>query len=63
MTEKTGGVTRLQTGCEKRVWKLLILKGSFAEVPPPRVFCKKRLQAVENKGGGSKKERKEAARD
>jgi hypothetical protein len=32
-------------------------------VPPPRVFWEKRLQAVENKGRASAKERQEAAGD
>jgi hypothetical protein len=41
---------------------LLILKGSFAEIPPPRVFSEKRLQAVENKRMGREKERKERKR-
>jgi len=30
-------------------------------VPPPRVFCEKRLQVIEKKGRRLKKERKEAA--
>jgi len=49
------------TGPIKRVCKLLIGKGGFCQVPPPRVFSKKRLQVIENKGRGAKKERKEAA--
>ena len=36
-------LTELQTGCGKRVWMLLILKGRFWRVPPPPVFWQKRL--------------------
>jgi hypothetical protein len=32
------------------------------EVPPPRVFCKKSPQTIENKGHGRKKERQEKTR-
>jgi hypothetical protein len=32
------------------------------QLPPPRVFCKKRLQAVENKRQRLEKENQEAAR-
>src|SRR5713226_8495216 len=44
----------------KRVWISLISNGGFADIPPPRVFCKKRLQAIENKGRELAKEGKEA---
>ena len=53
---------QLQLGHEKRGCKLLILKGSFAEVPPRRVFCRKSAEVVENKGRGPEKERKERSR-
>jgi hypothetical protein len=39
----------------------LISNGEFADIPPTRVFCKKRLQAIENKGRGLTKVGKEAA--
>ncbi len=57
------GVTALQTGAEKRGWKLLIPKERFVGVPPPRVFSEKRLQVIENKGRRAKREDKEAAVD
>ena len=41
---------------------LLIPKGSDAEVPPPRVFCRKSPQAIENKRLESGKEREERKR-
>jgi hypothetical protein len=41
---------------------LLILREGFAKVPPPRVFCKKRLEVIENKGRDVKKEGKETQR-
>ncbi len=44
------GVTALQTGRGKRGWKLLIPKERFVGVPPPRVFCKKRLDLLDSKG-------------
>jgi hypothetical protein len=43
------------------VRKLLIPKERFPGVPPPRVFCKKSLEVVENKGRKREKEGKEAA--
>jgi hypothetical protein len=33
-----------------------------AEVPPPRVFCRKSVEVIENKGAGREKERKERSR-
>ena len=53
----------MQTGAEKRGWKLLIPKERFVGVPPPRVFSEKRLQVIENKGRRVKKEGKEAPVD
>jgi hypothetical protein len=43
-------LTRLQLGGGKRGWKLLILKVHFLRDTPPRVFCKKRLDFIENEG-------------
>jgi hypothetical protein len=56
-------LTELQRERGKRGWKLLILKGRFAEVPPPRVFCKKRLDLFDSKGVDFFGDDKEAARD
>ncbi len=42
---------------------MLILKGRFAEVPPPRAFCKKRLDLLDSKGVDFFGDDKEAARD
>jgi hypothetical protein len=56
-------LTELQGWWKKRGRRLLIPKGRSVGVPPPRVFLKKRLQAVENKGRRCKKESKEAAND
>jgi hypothetical protein len=39
---------------------LLISNGRFAGIPPPRVFCQKRLQVIENKGRGLARAGKEA---
>jgi hypothetical protein len=41
------------------VFVLIVRKGGT----PPRVFWKKRLQSIENKGRGLKKERQESSRD
>jgi len=41
----------------------MILKGRFAEVPPPRAFCKKRLDLLDSKGVDFFGDDKEAARD
>ena len=56
-------VGTVATGRRKRGLKLLILKGRFGEVPPPRVFCKKRLDFVDYKGVDFFGDDKEAARD
>ena len=52
-----------ESGAERRKkgWMLLIAGGEVADIPPPRVFCKKRLQTTENKGRELAKEGKEAA--
>jgi hypothetical protein len=43
-------VATVATGTEKRGWKLLIPKGRLVGVPPPRVFCEKRLDLLDYKG-------------
>jgi hypothetical protein len=48
-------------GAEKRVCILLIPKGDSDGHTPTRVFLKKRLQTVENKGRELENESKEAA--
>ena len=53
----------LQIGLEKRVRKLLILRGRFVRLPPPRVFWKKRLDFLDSKGVEFFGDDKEAARD
>jgi hypothetical protein len=55
-------VATFATESGKRGWMLLIPKGSDAEVPPPRVFCRKSPQAIENKRWEREKERKERKR-
>ena len=37
-------------------------RGPRGSSPPPRVFWEKRLQAIENKGNESRKERKETTK-
>ncbi len=55
-------VATFATGSGKKGWMLLIPKGSDAEVPPPRVFCRKSPQAIENKRLECGKEREERKR-
>jgi hypothetical protein len=52
---------REMRGAEKRVCILLILNDESVDIPPPRVFLKKRLQTVENKGRKLEGKSKEAA--
>ena len=56
-------VTRLQTGEQKRGWKLLIPKGRFCGGTPPRVFWQKRLDLLDSKGLGFFESAQEAAAD
>src|SRR5713226_10147833 len=55
-------VATFATGSGKKGWMLLIPKGSDAEGPPPRVFCRKSPQAIENKRLECGKEREERKR-
>ncbi len=57
------GVTRLQTGAQKRGWNLLILKERFCGGTPPRVFCQKRLDLPDSKGLNFFESAQEAAAD
>jgi hypothetical protein len=59
---ETEPVVAIATEGKERGSKLLIPKGRFVKVPPPRVFCKKSAEVIENKGSDCEKERKERSR-
>jgi hypothetical protein len=49
-------------GLAKRHFLVSVQKSVARRGMPPRVFCKKRLQTVENKGKECRKERKETTK-
>ncbi len=55
-------VASIATRKRKRVCKLLIPHGGNAEIPPPPVFCKKRLEVIDLTGVGFFGSAQEAAR-